>query len=75
MPRFLVYEAYAAYNDVMEECSSALRESFRWTETEKGIEALSSLTLSAENREVDRNKALAFSDLAVKVRDSIKYGL
>jgi hypothetical protein len=65
--RLLVYEAYAAYTDPMGECSAALKDSRRWNETERGIEALSSLTTSAEHREVDRNKALAFSDLIVKV--------
>jgi hypothetical protein len=74
--RFLVYEAYAAYNDLMGECSAALKESFRWNETEKGIEALSTLTVSMENREMDRNKALAFADLAVKpIQRICKYPL
>jgi hypothetical protein len=37
-------------------------------DTEKGIEALSSLTVAAANRETDSHKALSFSDLVVKVR-------
>jgi hypothetical protein len=67
MQRFLEYEAYAAYNDLMGD-SATLIKTFGWQDTEKGIEALSVLTLSSENHDADNRKALTFSDLIVKVR-------
>jgi hypothetical protein len=67
MQRFLVYEEYAAHSDLFTECSAALRNSNTWPDTELGIEALSSLTISMANRESDSHKALSFADLVVKV--------
>jgi hypothetical protein len=64
--RFLVYEAFAAHHDLLGDASASVRDSPRWVETEKGIEVLTALTLPIERREVDRNKALAFSDLVIK---------
>jgi hypothetical protein len=67
IPRFITYEAYAAHNDLMEECSAALKSSVTWSETERGIEALSSLTIATESREADIRKGLTLSDLFIKV--------
>ncbi|KAF2668519.1 hypothetical protein BT63DRAFT_456161 [Microthyrium microscopicum] len=76
MQRFMVYEAYAAYNNLFGECSSSLRMSATWLNTEKGIEALSSLTTAAVNRESDNHKALTFADLIVKpIQRICKYPL
>ena len=66
MQRFLAYEAYAAYNDLAGE-SATLVKTTEWQETEKGIEALSVLTLSSDNRVADYRKALSFADLIIKV--------
>jgi hypothetical protein len=71
MPRFLEYEAYAAHNDVLGECSTSLKMSSAWVETEKGVEALSTLTVPFKNRDCDNRKALTFSDLIVKVRSML----
>jgi hypothetical protein len=68
MQRFLEYEAYAAYNNLMGE-STASAKDHGWQETEKGIEALSVLTLPAENHISENKKALTFSDLTIKVID------
>jgi hypothetical protein len=66
MHRFLEYEAYAAFNNLMGESAVSIKN-FGWQETEKGVEALSVLTLPSENRAADDKKALTFSDLIVKV--------
>jgi hypothetical protein len=55
----------------MEEYSASLKSSLTWSDTERGIEALSSLTIAAENREVDLKKALTLSDLLIKVSTSL----
>jgi len=68
--RFVAYETYAAYNDLLGECSTSLKMSSTWVDTEKGIEALSSLTIAASKRESDSHKALSFSDLVVKVNST-----
>jgi hypothetical protein len=70
MQRFLEYEAYAAYNDLIGD-SATLIKTFGWRETEKGIEALSVLTLPSENLDADNRKALTFSDLIIKVRFTV----
>jgi hypothetical protein len=67
MQQFLVYEEYAANNEVLGECSDTLKENATWLDTELGIEALSSLTISMVNREADSHKALTFADLVIKV--------
>jgi hypothetical protein len=66
MQRFLKYEAYAACKDLMGETNSTIKAN-GWKETEKGIEALSVLTLPFENHIADNKKALTFSDLVIKV--------
>ena len=66
MQRFLEYESYAAYNDLMGESIPSVK-AYGWQETEKGIEALSVLTLPSENYTADSKKALTFSDLIIKV--------
>jgi hypothetical protein len=67
MSKFLMYEAFAAHHDLLGEASASTKVYPRWAETEKGIEVLAALTLPIEHREIDRNKALAFSDLVIKV--------
>ena len=64
MQRFVSYEAYAAYNPIRGEATLSTAS---WDAAERGIEALSSLTICAEKRDADRNKALSFRDLVVKV--------
>src|ERR1700760_4640776 len=66
MQRFLEYEAYAAYSNLMGENPASINAS-GWRETEKGIEALSVLTLPSENHIAENKKALTFSDLTIKV--------
>jgi hypothetical protein len=66
MQRFLEYEAYAAYSNLMGENPASINAS-GWQETEKGIEALSVLTLPSENHIAENKKALTFSDLTIKV--------
>jgi hypothetical protein len=67
MQQFLIYEEYAANNEVLGECSDALKENATWLDTELGIEALSSLTISMVHREADSHKALTLADLVIKV--------
>lgn len=66
MLRFLEYEAYAAYTDLIGESASSLK-AFGWDETEKGIEVLSVLTLPSDTRAADHKKGLTFADLIIKV--------
>jgi hypothetical protein len=75
MHRFLTYEAYAAYNDLMGDSATSIK-TYGWQQAEKGIEALSVLALPSNQRDTDQKKALSFSDLIIKpVQRICKYPL
>jgi hypothetical protein len=75
MHRFLTYEAYVAYNDLMGDSVNSIK-TYGWRQAEKGIEVLSVLALPSNQRDTDQKKALAFSDLIIKpVQRICKYPL
>jgi hypothetical protein len=67
MRRFFTYEEYGAHWTTMSQDLTAMLKGFQgWSEYERGVEALSRLIASENNRESSSRKALSFSDLLIK---------
>ena len=68
MRRFFAYEEYGAHWTTMSQDLTSMCKSLQgWHEYERGIEALSKIIASENNRELSSRKALSFSDLLIKV--------
>ena len=68
MKRFLAYEAYLAYHEIIhEEAHSMSRLVPAWSAYERGVEALSASLNALEQKEALGRKGLTFSDLGIKV--------
>jgi hypothetical protein len=68
MKRFFAYEEYGAHWTTMsQDLTTTCKGLQGWCEYERGVEALSKLVASENNRESSSRKALAFSDLLIKV--------
>lgn len=69
MRRFFTYEEYGAHWTTMsQDLTTTCKGLQGWNEYERGVEALSKLVASENNRESSSRKALGFSDLLIKVR-------
>ncbi|KAF2017570.1 hypothetical protein BU24DRAFT_152770 [Aaosphaeria arxii CBS 175.79] len=77
MRRFFTYEEYGAHWTTMsQDLTSTCKGLQGWFEYERGVEALSKLVSSVNNREVSSKKALSFSDLLIKpIQRVCKYPL
>jgi ABC-type bacteriocin/lantibiotic exporter with double-glycine peptidase domain len=77
MKRFFAYEEYGAHWTTMSQDLTSMCKGLQgWQEYERGVEALSKIVASENNRESSSRKALSFPDLLIKVRTlSFKYGL
>jgi hypothetical protein len=68
MKRFLAYEAYVAYHEIVhEEAHSTSRMVPAWPTYERGVEALSAHVNTVEQRELGGRKGMTLSDLGIKV--------
>ena len=68
MKRFLAYEAYVAYHEIVhEEASSTLRIIPTWSTYERGVEALSGSVNALSQKDVCVRKGMTLSDLGIKV--------
>lgn len=68
MKRFLAYEAYVAYHEIIhEEANSTARIVPAWPAYERGVEALSASVNTLEQKEAFGRKGLTFADLGIKV--------
>jgi hypothetical protein len=73
MKRFFTYEEYGAHWTTMSQDLTLLYKGLQgWGEYERGVEALSKLVASENNRETSNRKALSFSDLLIKVGLSLQ---
>ncbi|ORY15712.1 Rho guanyl nucleotide exchange factor [Clohesyomyces aquaticus] len=77
MKRFFAYEEYGAHWTTMSHDLTSMCKGFQgWNEYERGIEALSKLVASENNKEASSRKALSFSDLLIKpIQRVCKYPL
>ncbi|KAF2273398.1 uncharacterized protein EI97DRAFT_436053 [Westerdykella ornata] len=77
MSRFFAYEEYGAHWTTMSKNLAMMCKSSQgWNEYERGVEALSKLVTSDNNRGLGSRKALAFSDLLIKpIQRVCKYPL
>ena len=77
MKRFFTYEEYGAHWTTMsQDLTNTCKGLQGWGEYERGVEALSKLVASENNREASSRKALAFSDLLIKpIQRVCKYPL
>ncbi|KAF2177708.1 hypothetical protein K469DRAFT_643975 [Zopfia rhizophila CBS 207.26] len=77
MKRFFAYEEYGAHWTTMSQDLTALCKGLQgWHEYERGVEALSKVVASENNRESSSRKALSFSDLLIKpIQRVCKYPL
>ncbi|KAF2471073.1 uncharacterized protein BDR25DRAFT_286486 [Lindgomyces ingoldianus] len=77
MRRFFAYEEYGAHWTTMSQDLTSLCKGLQgWSEYERGVEALSKLVASDNNRELSSRKALSFSDLLIKpIQRVCKYPL
>ena len=68
MHRFFAYEEYGAHWTAMSQDLKAICKGVPdWHAYERGVEALSNVLASENNKEASRRKALSFSDLLIKV--------
>lgn len=68
MSRFLAYEEYSAYYEMMvADLETTHREMPSWEACERGIEVLSKATASEYSKLAERKKALSLADLLIKV--------
>ncbi|KAF1955389.1 hypothetical protein CC80DRAFT_505719 [Byssothecium circinans] len=77
MKRFFTYEEYGAHWTTMSQnLTSTCRNLHGWQEYERGVEALSKVVASENNRQTSSRKALSFSDLLIKpIQRVCKYPL
>ena len=69
MKRFFAYEEYGAHWTTMsQDLTNMCKGLYGWQEYERGVEALSKIVASENNRESSSRKALSFSDLLIKAR-------
>lgn len=69
MKRFFAYEEYGAHWTTMsQDLTNMCKGLHGWQEYERGVEALSKIVASKNNRESSSRKALSFSDLLIKAR-------
>lgn len=69
MKRFFTYEEYGAHWTTMsKDLTSTCKGLQGWQEYERGVEALSKVVSSENNRATSGRKALSFPDLLIKVR-------
>jgi hypothetical protein len=69
MKRFFAYEEYGAHWTTMsQDLTSTCKGLHGWQEYERGVEALSKVVASENNRSISSRKALSFPDLLIKVR-------
>ena len=68
MKRFFAYEEYGAHWTTMtQDLTSTCKNMHGWQEYERGVEALSKVVASENNRQTSSRKALSFPDLLIKV--------
>ena len=68
MKRFFAYEEYGAHWTTMsQDLTSTCKGLHGWNEYERGVEALSKVVASENNRVSSSRKALSFPDLLIKV--------
>lgn len=68
MKRFFTYEEYGAHWTTMSQDLTAMcKDQHGWQEYERGVEALSRIVSSENNRSANNRKALSFPDLLIKV--------
>lgn len=77
MKRFFAYEEYGAHWTTMSQDLATTCKGFQgWFEYERGVEALSKLVASENNKDSTSKKALTFSDLLIKpIQRVCKYPL
>ncbi|PVH97651.1 Rho guanyl nucleotide exchange factor [Periconia macrospinosa] len=77
MKRFFTYEEYGAHWTTMsQDLTSACKNMHGWQEYERGVEALSKVVASENNRQTSSRKALSFPDLLIKpIQRVCKYPL
>jgi hypothetical protein len=70
MKRFFAYEEYGAHWTTMsQDLTNMCKGLHGWQEYERGVEALSKIVASENNRESSSRKALSFPDLLIKARN------
>lgn len=68
MKRFFAYEEYGAqWTTMSQDLTATCKELHGWQEYERGVEALSKVVASENNRIISSRKALSFPDLLIKV--------
>jgi hypothetical protein len=73
MKRFFTYEEYGAHWTTMsQDLTTTCRGLRGWQEYERGVEALSKVVASENNRTTSSRKALSFPDLLIKACTTIK---
>ncbi|KAL5457901.1 hypothetical protein PMIN06_003622 [Paraphaeosphaeria minitans] len=77
MKRFFTYEEYGAHWTTMsQDLTSTCKGLHGWQEFERGVEALSKVVASENNRSTSSRKALSFPDLLIKpIQRVCKYPL
>ena len=76
MKRFLAYEAYVAYHEIVhEEASITSRLIPTWSTYERGVEALSASINAIDQKEACARKGMTLSDLGIKVSMSTVQGM
>ncbi|CAI6339689.1 unnamed protein product [Periconia digitata] len=77
MKRFFIYEEYGAHWTTMsQDLTSTCKNMHGWQEYERGVEALSKVVASENNRQTSSRKALSFPDLLIKpIQRVCKYPL
>ncbi|KAF2864824.1 hypothetical protein BDV95DRAFT_632651 [Massariosphaeria phaeospora] len=77
MKRFFIYEEYGAHWTTMSQDLTTMCKGLQgWNEYERGVEALSKVVASDNNRELSSRKALSFADLLIKpIQRVCKYPL
>lgn len=69
MKRFFTYEEYGAHWTTMSKDLTSICKGLQgWQDYERGVEALSKVVSSENNRATSNRKALSFPDLLIKVR-------
>lgn len=68
MKRFLAYEAYVAYHEIVhEEANSTSRIIPTWPTYERGVEALSASVNALSQKDACARKGMTLADLGIKV--------
>lgn len=68
MRRFLAYEAYVAYHEIIhEEANATARLLPSWASYERGMETLSASVNALDQKDAFARKGLTFADLGIKV--------